>query len=109
MRWATCQAQQRPEFAPSLRREKFLFWSDVARNERRICSGSRKTREEIIMATTVSEFLVERLRWWGVQLIFGSPGDGINGIFGALRRANDNPRFMQARHEELAAFMACAH
>src|SRR5689334_23724994 len=61
------------------------------------------------MATTVSEFLIERLRSWGVQRIYGYPGDGINGIFGALRRANDNPRFIQARHEELAAFMACAH
>lgn len=64
------------------------------------------------MADTVSDFLVERLKCWGVRRIFGYPGDGINGIMGALRRGEgeaDSIRFIQARHEELAAFMACAH
>ena len=61
------------------------------------------------MSQNVSEFLLERLRQWGVYRIYGYPGDGINGIFGALRKANDNPRFIQTRHEEMAAFMACAH
>ncbi|MFX1675816.1 thiamine pyrophosphate-requiring protein [Paraburkholderia sp. A2WS-5] len=59
--------------------------------------------------TTVSDFIVERLHEWGVRRIFGYPGDGINGVFGALRRAGDKIGFVQARHEEMAAFMASAH
>jgi pyruvate dehydrogenase (quinone) len=61
------------------------------------------------MAHTVSDFLVHRLQQWGVERIFGYPGDGINGIMGALGRAGDRPFFVQARHEEMAAFMATAH
>ena len=61
------------------------------------------------MATTVSDFLVNRLTQWGITRIYGYPGDGISGITAALRQAGDKPRFIQARHEELAAFMACAH
>lgn len=60
------------------------------------------------MAITVSDFLVERLHQWGVTRIFGYPGDGINGVFGALRRAG-SIEFVQCRHEEMAAFMASAH
>ena len=58
---------------------------------------------------TVGDFLVERLSEWGVTRIFGYPGDGINGVFGALARANGKIEFVQARHEEMAAFMASAH
>jgi pyruvate dehydrogenase (quinone) len=61
------------------------------------------------MAATVGDFLVDRLHQWGVRRIFGYPGDGINGIMGALNRAGGAVEFVQARHEELAAFMACAH
>jgi pyruvate dehydrogenase (quinone) len=61
------------------------------------------------MAKLVGDFLVQRLRQWGVQRVFGYPGDGINGIMGALDRADGKPRFIQVRHEEMAAFMACAH
>ena len=61
------------------------------------------------MAQTVGDFVVARLAEWGVRRIYGYPGDGINGITAALRKAGDNPRFIQARHEEMAAFMACAH
>jgi pyruvate dehydrogenase (quinone) len=61
------------------------------------------------MTTTVGDFLVERLAQWGVTRIFGYPGDGINGVFGALSRANGKIEFIQARHEEMAAFMASAH
>ena len=57
----------------------------------------------------VSDHLVERLHAWGVRRIFGYPGDGINGLLGALDRGKDKLEFIQARHEELAAFMACAH
>jgi pyruvate dehydrogenase (quinone) len=61
------------------------------------------------MSTTVGDFLVDRLYAWGVRRIFGYPGDGINGVFGALNRANGKIEFIQARHEEMAAFMASAH
>jgi pyruvate dehydrogenase (quinone) len=61
------------------------------------------------MAQTVSDFMVERLTSWGITRIYGYPGDGINGIMGALGRANGAIQFIQTRHEELAAFMACAH
>ena len=61
------------------------------------------------MANTVSDFFWKRLSDWGVRRIFGYPGDGINGLIGALARAQDRLEFVQARHEELAAFMACAH
>jgi len=60
------------------------------------------------MSKTVGDFLVERLHAWGVRKIFGYPGDGINGVFGALHRANGKIEFIQARHEEMAAFMASA-
>ena len=61
------------------------------------------------MAQTVGDFLVERLHAWGVRKIFGYPGDGINGVFGALNRADGKIEFIQARHEEMAAFMALAY
>lgn len=61
------------------------------------------------MADTVSDFIVQRLSQWGITRLYGYPGDGINGLMAALRKSGDKPRFIQARHEELAAFMACAH
>jgi pyruvate dehydrogenase (quinone) len=57
----------------------------------------------------VADFIVERLYDWGVRRIYGYPGDGINGFFGALNRAEGKIEFIQARHEEMAAFMASAH
>src|ERR1700759_1278347 len=56
-----------------------------------------------------SDVLVERLLAWGVDTIFGLPGDGINGVFEALRKQKDKIRFIHVRHEEAAAFMACAY
>jgi pyruvate dehydrogenase (quinone) len=61
------------------------------------------------MAKTVGDFVIERLHQWGVRRIYGYPGDGINGVFGALNRAEGKIEFIQARHEEMAAFMAAAH
>ncbi|CAG9168485.1 thiamine pyrophosphate-requiring protein [Cupriavidus respiraculi] len=61
------------------------------------------------MTQTVSDFILERLRLWNVDRIYGYPGDGINGMLGALARAQDGPRLIQTRHEESAAMMACAH
>ena len=57
----------------------------------------------------VSDFLLKRLSAWGVRVVYGYPGDGINGIMGAFNRNDHGIRFIQARHEEMAAFMACAH
>ena len=59
--------------------------------------------------TNVSDYLIDRLHEWGVRRIYGYPGDGINGIMGALDRASDRMDFIQVRHEEMAAFMACGH
>jgi pyruvate dehydrogenase (quinone) len=56
-----------------------------------------------------SDLLVERMMEWGVDTIFGLPGDGINGVFEALRKQKDKIRFIHVRHEESAAFMACAY
>ncbi|MFL5297039.1 MAG: thiamine pyrophosphate-requiring protein [Phenylobacterium sp.] len=61
------------------------------------------------MRQTVGDFLIERLHTWGVRRIFGYPGDGVNGVLGALRRAEGKIEFVQVRHEEMAAFMACAY
>src|SRR5579884_2935949 len=61
------------------------------------------------MASTVSDFFWQRMHEWGVRRVFGYPGDGINGLIGALDRNKDKIDFVQVRHEEMAAFMACAH
>src|SRR5947209_11760722 len=61
------------------------------------------------MSRTVGDFIVSRFGEWGVRHVFGYPGDGINGVFGALNRAGNRPQFIQARHEEMAAFMATAY
>src|SRR5438309_9716997 len=61
------------------------------------------------MAKTVADLIVERLINWGVNTIFGLPGDGINGIFEALRTHQDKIKFIQVRHEEAAALAACGH
>jgi len=61
------------------------------------------------MHMDASDVLVERLIAWGVDTIFGLPGDGINGVMEALRKKQDKIRFIHVRHEESAAFMACAY
>src|SRR5436853_7627716 len=61
------------------------------------------------MGQTTAEFLLERLHENGVRRIYGYPGDGINAIVGALEKFSDKIEFVQVRHEEMAAFMACAH
>ena len=61
------------------------------------------------MAQTAADLLVERLVDWGVDTIFGLPGDGINGIMAALRQARDRVRFVHVRHEEAAALAACGY
>ncbi|GAA4313761.1 thiamine pyrophosphate-requiring protein [Compostibacter hankyongensis] len=61
------------------------------------------------MSKTASDYLISRLSAWGVKRIFGYPGDGINGLMGALNRMDGAIDFIQVRHEEMAAFMACGH
>ena len=61
------------------------------------------------MSMTVGDFFWERLHQWGVRTVFGYPGDGINGLLGAMNRANGKIKFVQVRHEEMAAFMASAY
>src|SRR5437763_5546936 len=61
------------------------------------------------MAQTVAELLIDRLIGWGVDTVFGLPGDGVNGIFEALRLRQKDIRFIQVRHEESAAFAACGY
>src|SRR5579871_3164750 len=61
------------------------------------------------MAMTAADVLVEGLINWGVDVVFGLPGDGINGIMEALRTRQEKIRFVQVRHEEAAAFMACGY
>src|SRR6058998_2604731 len=61
------------------------------------------------MALTAADLLTETLIDWGVEVIFGLPGDGINGIMESLRQHQKEIRFIQVRHEEAAAFMACGY
>src|SRR5581483_9526537 len=71
--------------------------------------GRRRAYQGAAMSQSVSDFLVERLHAWGVRRMFGYPGDGSNGVFGALNRAKGKIEFIQVRHEEMAAFMASAY
>lgn len=61
------------------------------------------------MSETVGDFVLARLRDWGVEYVFAYPGDGINGIVAAFGKADNRPRFVQARHEEMAAFSAVGY
>ncbi|MFH0515786.1 thiamine pyrophosphate-requiring protein [Streptomyces sp. M41] len=61
------------------------------------------------MSTTVADHVLQRLREWGVEHVFGYPGDGINGLLAAWGRAENQPRFIQSRHEEMSAFQAVGY
>ncbi|WP_282778487.1 MULTISPECIES: thiamine pyrophosphate-requiring protein [unclassified Nocardia] len=61
------------------------------------------------MSMEVSDYVLQRLREWGVETVFGYPGDGINGLVAAFGRADNQPRFVQARHEEMSAFEATGY
>jgi pyruvate dehydrogenase (quinone)/pyruvate oxidase len=61
------------------------------------------------MADTTADILIDTICDWGIEIIFGIPGDGINGIMESLRQKQDKIRFIQVRHEEAAAFMACSY
>src|SRR5918996_4079157 len=68
----------------------------------------RNKKRSKLMSNNAADVLVESITAWGVDTVFGLPGDGINGIMEALRKRQDRVRFIQVRHEEAAAFMACA-
>src|SRR3954452_25365293 len=61
------------------------------------------------MAQTVGDFVLARLREWGVDQVFGYPGDGINGLIASFGKADNQPRFVQSRHEEMSAFEAVGY
>src|SRR5882762_8479317 len=61
------------------------------------------------MKTTASDILIDAIHDWGVDVVFGLPGDGINGIMEALRKRKEKIKFIHVRHEEAAAFMACGY
>jgi len=67
---------------------------------------ARHCQEVVVVGEVVADVLLARLREWGVRQVFGFPGDGINGLLAAWARADDDPQFVQARHEEMAAFEA---
>src|SRR5205809_991503 len=69
----------------------------------------RQPTEHYHMTRTAADVLADRLLDWGVKIVFGLPGDGINGIMEALRQRQDRLSFVQVRHEESAAFMACGY
>ncbi|WP_268746723.1 thiamine pyrophosphate-binding protein, partial [Nocardia otitidiscaviarum] len=61
------------------------------------------------MPMDVSDYVLQRLRQWGVETVFSYPGDGINGLVAAFGRAENEPKFVQARHEEMSAFEATGY
>src|SRR6059058_2640395 len=80
-----------------------------SRPERGSGAWSAPRGEGETVSTTVADYLLSRLREWGVDTVFGYAGDGINGLLAAWGRAEDQPRFVQARHEEMAAFEAVGY
>src|SRR3978361_2323677 len=71
-----------------------------------MCFAGRRVGNDLIMTDTVADVLLARLREWGVREAFGSPGGGTNGLLAAWGRADNDPQFVQSRHEEMSAFEA---
>src|SRR4051794_14284167 len=72
-------------------------------------AGHKPGKADRMSQQNVSQFILARLAEWGVRRVYGYPGDGINGVMGAFHEYGDRIEFIQVRHEELAAFAACAH
>src|SRR5487761_2531788 len=71
--------------------------------------GARSKERRMSQSQTVADYILSRLREWGVDKVFAYPGDGINGILGAWGRADNQPKFVQSRHEEMSAFEAVGY
>src|SRR5262249_6222359 len=86
-------------------------WAAVSLHEHQPYETARaaQARRSKHMAETAAGILIDTMLDWGVEVVFGLPGDGINGIMEALRTRQDRIRFVQVRHEEAAAFMACGY
>src|ERR687885_259832 len=88
-------------------------WRDSPRRQCRIPHPASRTGVPMFKSNgkraTAGDVIADRLIDWGVSVVFGLPGDGINGIMEALRTRQDRIRFIQVRHEEAAAFMACGY
>src|SRR5438132_13943538 len=87
----------------------FLKMSPSSTTFQRVAPRRLATRGGTQMKRTAADILADRLIDWGVHVVFGLPGDGINGIMEALRTRQDRISFVQVRHEESAAFMACGY
>src|SRR3954451_11913312 len=87
------------------------FMSGLGMNRAPSSPPARTQQDEDAMPDkfTVSDAVVARLLEWGVKRIYGFPGDGVNGVMGALRRSKDRIEFIQVAHEELAGMAATAH
>src|SRR5437868_1893527 len=81
----------------------------VAARAAEVRRAPRSARRPFMASKTVGDYLLARLREWGVDKVFGYPGDGINGILAAWGRAANEPQFVQARHEEMSAFEAVGY
>src|SRR5215475_13990849 len=90
---------------------RFLHFPRRSSTRRRSARGLRDSSAGELrdMAPTAADVLIETIQDWGVEVVFGLPGDGINGIMEALRKRRDQIRFIQVRHEEAAALMACGY
>jgi pyruvate dehydrogenase (quinone) len=94
------------KFSSSLRS---ITLNSRSSNRRRFFINAGKDKKKYSCMKTVGDFIIERLAQWNVRRIYGYPGDGINGLMGAMDRSENKIDFIQVRHEESAAFMACAH
>src|SRR5579875_3632812 len=100
----------RVSVSPCVSPRRFLPAGDGApRCARPARARSAPRKEPASMSETVGDFILQRLTDWGLRRIFGFPGDGINGIMGAMGRAADRFDYVRVRHEEMAAFMAGGH
>jgi pyruvate dehydrogenase (quinone) len=95
--------------SPEVRRAALFRWHILCKTKFHAAISGRVSTKGRAMNKNVSDYLIERLNAWGLRRIYGFPGDGINGIMGALGRAEDRIDYVQVRHEEMSAFMACAH
>src|SRR6185437_259640 len=103
--------RSQPSLPPVARATRAQLGTPLFASTQRGSGSGVSYREERppMAAPKVADYLLERLRAWGVDKVFAYPGDGINGILAAFGRADNDPKFVQARHEEMAAFEATGY